>query len=163
MRHIITCMLHKFKNVTVIIARGNHNPSSAVAVSLMLDFYYDKEPRVTVLETAGTFHYLEFGNHLIGVNHGDKIKAARLVSIMARDKAEEWGRTKFRHWWVGHVHHKKAEEIGGCVVESFNTLAPRDAWHAASGYGAEQAMEMITLHKDSGQHSRSIYNLPKKG
>ena len=162
MRHIINRMLRKFKNVTVIIARGNHNPSSAVAVALMLDFFYDKEPRVTVLETAGTFHYMEFGNHLIGVNHGDKIKAARLVSLMARDKPKEWGRTKFRHWWVGHIHHKKAEEIDGCVVESFNTLAPRDAWHAANGYGAGQAMELITLHKEKGQHSRSIYNLPDK-
>ena len=159
MRYAIDKMLTKHRRVKVVVAKGNHNPSSSVALSLMLAFYYDKEPRVEVLETIGHFHYIEFGQHLIGVNHGDKIKAQKLVSVMARDKPQEWGRTQFRRWWTGHVHHKVAEEIDGCTVEAFNTLAPRDAWHSGAGYGASQSMEMITLHKTEGTHSRLIYEL----
>jgi hypothetical protein len=161
MRYCIDKMLTKYKNVVVIIAKGNHNPEPAVAVALMLNFYYDKEPRVDVKDTIGMFHYLEWGRHLIGVNHGDKIKPARLVSVMARDQAEAWGRTRFRRWITGHIHHERVIEHDGCTVESFNTLAPPDAWHSGAGYGASQSMSLITLHKTKGRHSRHIYDLPE--
>jgi hypothetical protein len=159
MRYCIDQMLKKYKYVKVVVAKGNHNPEPAVAVSLMLQFYYDKEKRVEVLDTIGHHHYLEFGDWLLGVNHGDKIKPQKLVAMMARDH-KSWSRCRFRLWIIGHIHHERVIEIDGCTVASFNTLAPSDAWHASMGYGSRQSATLITIHKTKGKHSTIEYDLP---
>lgn len=159
MRYCIGQMLVKYKYVKVVVAKGNHNPEPAVAVALMLQFFYDKEKRVEVLDTIGHHHYIEFGSWLLGVNHGDKIKPQKLVAMMARDH-KSWSKCKFRLWITGHIHHEKVIEIDGCTVASFNTLAPRDAWHASAGYGARQSSTLVTIHKTKGKHSTIEYDLP---
>lgn len=158
-RYSVDKMLKKFKKVKIVISKGNHNPEPATALCIMLQFYYENNDRVEVLDTVGHFHYLTHGDWLIGVNHGDKIKSADLVSMMARDH-QGWSAAKFRLWLVGHIHHERAIETGGCVVRSFNTLAPRDAWHTSMGYGANQSMSLLTFHKTKGMHSTLEYNLP---
>jgi len=161
MRYCIGQMLLKYKYVKVVVAKGNHNPEPAVAVALMLQFFYDKEKRVEVLDTIGHHHYIEFGDWLLGVNHGDKIKPQQLVAMMARDH-KSWSKCRFRLWITGHIHHEKVIEINGCTVASFNTLAPVDAWHASMGYGARQASTLVTIHKTKGKHSTIEYDLPDR-
>jgi hypothetical protein len=148
-------MLTKFKKVIVINARGNHDNDTAFALNMFLQGIYEKEPRVEVQGNRAKFNYIEFGKCLIGVNHGDKINTSRLVGTMTKMQAEAWGRTTFRRWWIGHIHHKTKQETDfGCMVESFNTLVPLESWHAACGYGAERRITMITLHKEFGEVSR---------
>lgn len=159
MKYAITKMLDKFEDVVVVVARGNHNPDAAQAVQLILEFYYHNEPRVRILPSEGFFHYLEFGKWLIGVNHGDKVKAERLVSVMARDMPKAWGRTTHRLWALGHVHHRTVLELEGCVVQTFGALPPADAWHASMGYGSERVMQSITFRKGGGQHSSHIFHI----
>lgn len=162
MRYCIDKMLTKYKKVIVVVAKGNHNPEPAVAVSLMLSFYYDREKRVEVLDTIGHHHYLEFGDWLLGVNHGDKVKPQKLVAMMARDH-KGWSAAKHRMWIIGHIHHERALEIDGCVVRSFNTLAPSDAWHASMGYKSKSQATLMTLHRTKGRHSTLEYDLPDLG
>jgi DNA-binding CsgD family transcriptional regulator/rhodanese-related sulfurtransferase len=159
-RYCVDQMLKKYKKVIVVIAKGNHNPNAAEAVQLMVEFYYEREPRVNVLKTQSYFHYIEFGRWLIGVNHGDKVKAQKLVSVMARDMAQAWGRTTHRMWMLGHVHHEKMMEFDGCKVKTFGTLAPPDGWHASMGFASESTMEMITFKKQGGTHSVLVYDIP---
>lgn len=161
MRYTIDRMLDKFKEVVVCIAKGNHSPDTAVAIQLMLEFYYSEEPRVTILDTEGFFHYWEFGDWLFGCHHGDKVKPQKLVSVMARDMKEAWGRTSSRLWFVGHFHHDHAIELDGCKVRKFGTLAPPDGWHASHGFSSESTMELITFKKDGGTHSTLVYNIPQ--
>lgn len=160
MQHAIQKMLKKFNKVIVVIAKGNHNPTSAVSVQKITKAYYRNEPRVTVLDTIGYFHYIEWGKWLIGVNHGDKIKPQKLVSVMARDMAQAWGRTNSRMWALGHFHHQQTLELEGCIVQKFGALPPPDSWHAGMGFGSSQVMEMITFKKDGGKHSTMIYEIP---
>jgi rhodanese-related sulfurtransferase len=161
MRYCIDRMLQKYKKVVVVIAKGNHNPNAAEAVQLMMEFYYEKEPRVNVLATQSFFHYIEFGKWLIGINHGDKVKAQKLVSVMARDMSKAWGRTTHRMWMLGHVHHEKMMEYDGCKVKTFGCLAPPDGWHASMGFASESTMEMITFRKEGGTHSVLVYDIPR--
>ena len=127
MRYAISKMLKKCKNVVVVIARGNHNDDVAPAIELMLAFYYENEPRVKVLETNGYYHYIEYGQWLLGVTHGDKQKAESLVSSMARDMAEAWGRTTHRLWATGHFHKEMVRTLAGCKHKVFAALPPPDA------------------------------------
>ena len=161
MSYSIDRMLEKFSKVIVVVARGNHNLDSAQAVSLLLEFYYKNEPRVSVLPTEGFFHYLEFGKNLLGINHGNKIKPQKLVSVMARDMPTAWGRCTYRMWCLGHWHHQNTLELDGCIVQKFGTLAPSDSYHAEHGYGSSAVMEMITFRKSGGRHSTLIYEIEK--
>jgi hypothetical protein len=154
-RYCISKMLTKFKRVTVINARGNHDLDAAFALNMVLEAVYENEPRVVVQGNDAKFNFLEFGKNLIGVNHGDGLNHARLAGIMTKDQAEAWGRTTFRRWWIGHIHHKQVIEMdAGVTIESFHTMAPTDAWHSSSGYQSERRVSMLTLHKQFGEVNR---------
>jgi len=155
LRYCIDKMLTKFETVTVVSALGNHDNDAAFAMGMVMEALYEKEPRVIIKQPEQKFHFLEWGKCLIGVHHGDKINANRLCGTMTRLASEAWGRTTFRRFYVGHIHHKTAtEHDSGITLESFHTLAIQDKWHAQSGYGAEQRITMITLHKEFGEVSR---------
>jgi hypothetical protein len=151
---MIHLALKKYPEVEVINAIGNHDDHSAVMLSAFLSAYFSDEPRVTVQPTTAKFHYVKFGKCLIGVTHGDTIKHNDLGELMATDKAEEWGSTEHRMWFVGHIHHSRKTELRGCTVESFRTLAAKDAWHAAKGYRSGRDMNAIVIHKDYGEVAR---------
>lgn len=155
LRYCIDKMLTKFQTVTVVSALGNHDNDAAFAMGVVMEALYEKEPRVIIKQPEQKFHFLEWGTCLIGVHHGDKLNANRLCGTMTRLAAPAWGRTTFKRFWLGHIHHKTAQEHdSGCTLESFHTLAPTDKWHAQSGYGAEQRITMITLSKEFGEVSR---------
>ena len=155
LRYCIDKMLTKFDTVTVVSALGNHDADGAFAMGVVMEALYEKEPRVIIKQPEAKFHFLEWGKCLVGVHHGDKINANRLAGTMTRIAGEAWGRTTFRRFYVGHIHHAHSkEDDSGVTIESFNTLAIQDKWHASSGYGAEQKITMITLHKEWGEVSR---------
>ena len=162
MRYSIDRMLQKFEKVVVVVARGNHNDSSAIAIQLMLEFCFENEPRVEILNTQGYFHYLQFGKWLLAVHHGDKVKTDQLPGILARDLPQAWGETTHRMWAVGHIHHQNTKELNGCFVRSFGTLAASDGWHASQGYGSQRVMEMLTFRRSGGLHSTQIYNIERE-
>lgn len=156
MTYQIEALLRKHRHVHVIIEPGNHDDHTAVALRAAIMGHYRHEPRVTFDNSPSKFHYFEFGKVLLGVTHGDSVKMRDLPGIMAADVPEAWGRTKFRHWLVGHVHHHKSEEFPGAVVEYFRTLAPRDAWHHNSGYRAGRDQQVWVMHRDYG-FDRRVY------
>ena len=153
-------MLSKHKNVSVIMARGNHDSDTAIALALILKFYYSKEPRVTILDPHGFFHTLQFGATLIAVHHADKVKAAKLAAILPRMLPDQWSSTNYRKWLVGHIHHQNAIETdNGVFVESFGTLAFPDSYHASHGYSASSVMTQITFHREGGEALRHVYQI----
>lgn len=158
-RYLIDTALESHDLVSVVIARGNHNPLSAMWLRLVLRITYEQEPRVLVVEESPEgFHYYRFGQCLIGVTHGDRTKKDALESIMSHDRPRAWGETKHRYWYTGHLHHTVKKEYRGATVEVFRTLAPKDAWHAASGYRSGRDMNRILLHRERGEALRTTIN-----
>jgi len=163
LRYSIDAMLGKFKRVEVVIARGNHDPDAAVALQMIMEFYYSKEKRVNILPSRGFFHYIKYGNWLIGVHHGDKVKAQKLANIMPRDMPNAWSDTTHRMWAVGHFHHSHEIECdNSVVVKKFGTLAPPDDWHASQGYGSSHVMEMIVFKRNGGKMLSYTYEIPSE-
>lgn len=154
-------MLDKCDIVQVVVARGNHDSDTALAVQMILEFYYSKEPRVNVLSSKSFFHYIQWNKWLFGVHHGDKVKAAKLAQIMPRDMPAAWGKTTHRMWFVGHFHHASVQEFEGVTVQKFGTLAPPDSWHSGQGYGSDHTMSMIVFKKDGGKLLTCTYEIPK--
>jgi hypothetical protein len=109
---------------------------------------------VTIDLDPNVFWYYKFGKVLIGATHGDTCKTDKLPAIMACDRSEDWGQTRFRYYYHGHIHHDSVKELPGCMVESFRTLAARDAWHSGAGYRSGRDMRCIVHHKDFGEIER---------
>jgi len=154
MRHCIESALRKHEKVHVINEIGNHDDHTAQVLTLALTMSYENNPRVTFDQSPGFYHYHVFGDVLIGVTHGDKTKPEKLGEIMSVDRQEDWGKTKFRYWYTGHIHNRKVYELPGCMVESFRTLAPKDAWTAGMGYRSGRDMYSIAIHRKFGEVER---------
>jgi hypothetical protein len=103
--------------------------------------------------------YFRFHNTLIGVTHGDKVKAEALPLLMAAERKQDWGETSHRVWITGHVHHTSVKEFVGCTVETVNTLAARDAWHAEKGYLSDRNMKAIIHHRQNGEVARNTVSV----
>lgn len=154
MRACIEAALTKHRKVHVINAIGNHDDHTSRILCVALASVYEKNPRVTFEMSPAHFHYWRFGRCLVGVTHGDKVKLEQLGQIMATDKPEDWGATQHRVWYTGHVHHRRVFEVPGCLIESFRTLAARDAWAASMGYRSGRDMQAIVLHREYGEVER---------
>jgi hypothetical protein len=153
-RHAILRCLEKHQRVVVRFLAGNHDPQAVWALAFAISAYFDKEPRVEVDLSPSKHWFFRFGKVLIGATHGDTVKPEALLGVMAADRAEDWGQTKFRYWYTGHVHHQSVREYPGVVCESFRTLAAKDAYAAAYGYRAGRDMRCIVHHKDFGEVER---------
>ena len=154
MLYCINSLLARHEKVIVRINRGNHDKHSAYALSLMISCYFHKEPRVEVDLSPAAVWYYRFGGVLLASTHGDTIKGDKLMGIMAADRPEDWGLTKHRYWFVGHVHHHDSKEYPGGTVEYMRTLAPGDAWHHEQGYRAGRDMRLVVMHKTHGEIER---------
>lgn len=144
-------MLTKHRTVKVINIKGNHDDQSAIMLAMCLAAYFHDEPRIQIDESPAMFHWHEFGQNLIGVTHGHTVKPDKLPGVMASDQSAAWGRTKYRYFYTGHVHHESKKEFPGCIVETFRTLAAKDAWHSAQGYRSGRSMVGDVIHKDYGR------------
>lgn len=153
MTHCIDRCLEKHARVEVVNVCGNHDDQTSYCLSIILAEHYRNEPRVFVDTTYNKFYWKEFGQVLIGCNHG-MIKPQALLEVMVCDQAAAWGRTKYRYMQVGHVHHTQVKEVGGMLVESFRSLKAKDAHEAERGYRAGRDMKAILYHKKYGEIER---------
>lgn len=145
--------------IIVRILAGNHDEVTAGAISLALWAWFREDDRVEVDIDPSRFWWWRFGNNLLGATHGDMAKMKDLPMIMAATRPEDWGATKYRYCLTGHVHHQSAMEVGGVVVESFQTTAAKDVWHASMGYRAGRSMQAIVLHSERGEVGRHRVNV----
>jgi hypothetical protein len=153
--YAIRRLLEKHGTVKVWIVPGNHDPHASYAVALCLDAFFRDNTRVSIDLSPGLYKYMRFGKVLIGSHHGHGAKIGDLPLIMASDKPLDWGCSRHRYWYVGHIHHKESKEHPGVIVETFRTLAARDAWHAGKGYRAGRDMNLIVHHREHGELLRA--------
>lgn len=158
LRTFIETALAKYKRVHVINAPGNHDPIGALWLSIALACLYERNPRVTVDQSPGKFAYYDHGKVMLCVTHGDTTKIDKLGQIMAADRPEMWGRTVHRYGITGHTHQNRVIEVPGCRLESFRTLAARDAWTQAAGYRSSRDMTAITYHREHGEVGRQRFD-----
>jgi hypothetical protein len=153
-RRAVYRTLEKHKKVIVRVLQGNHDPHAAFAIAMALHDHFENNPRVTVDLSPSLFWYYRFGKVLVGFTHGDKAKGKDLLGVMATDRAADWGETKFRYYYHGHLHESGKREMPGLLVEWFRTLAPADAWAAGEGYRSGRDMCAIVHHKHFGEIGR---------
>lgn len=156
---VIDLALQKHEKVLVRNIPGNHDPEASVAHTVALSAFYHNNPRVEVIQEPGAFFFLRFGQTLLGAHHGNGIKPDRMAMTMATRRREEWGQTKFHYFYFGHIHHETAKEVGDVRVESFQTLAAKDAHASNAGYNSGQSLQAIHIHREKGEKGRHRVNI----
>jgi hypothetical protein len=154
-------MLEKHAEVWLVNVRGNHDPDAALWLNEVMRLYFEDDPRVRVFDNASKFIWWQWGKNLVVTHHGDRIKMSNLHGSIVSNLRKEWGEADHTFVWTGHIHHKNQEEYGGALFESWNILAPADAWHAGSGYASSRSMTCVILHKDYGEEGRLKVNVER--
>ncbi|MEN9763516.1 MAG: hypothetical protein RI906_3342 [Pseudomonadota bacterium] len=152
--HSVDYALRKHAKVTVRILPGNHNPTSYLAVMFALAERYRNEPRVDVQKVPGEFWVHRFGQCLFAAHHGHGGKPERMVFFLADEYAKEWGQTRHRFLWTGHLHHHKSADIGGVTWEQLRAVTARDAHAVSNAYSARAQLQAITFHREHGEIQR---------
>ena len=147
----------KYPKVILHNAIGNHDEHTSQTLAAVLAAWYRNEPRVEIIRENSKFWYTEWGKCMIGVHHGHTTRFKDIPIAMAAHEPAMWGRTQFRYYYMGHLHHIDRKEFPGVVVEQFRTLAPKDAWHwGNANYISMRDMQSIHLHKKYGEVGRRV-------
>jgi hypothetical protein len=151
---MVAMALTKHDTVHLVIAEGNHDEESAGWLSDLFAVHYEQEDRITVNNTSLPFYVIEWGQTMIGIHHGHKVKNEALPLLFAAQFASIWGRTSRREIHCGHRHHRDEKEYNGVTVIQHPTLSARDAYAARGGWIADRAAWSITYHKTFGAVGR---------
>lgn len=159
--HCIQLALQRHEKVLVRCLPGNHDPYASLALATALGAFFSASPRVTIDADPSPFFKFRFDKVLIASAHGDMIKAVDMPGFVAATWPEDWGQTRHRYVYLGHVHHKSigGGEKAGATWETFQTLAPKDIWHHSSGYVSGRSMVSITHHHEKGEVVRNTISV----
>ena len=77
--------------------------------------------------------YLHWGNSVIGITHGDRVKPGDLAMTMLRE-ADIAGK-KFLNWHLGHTHTLREDEVHGITFRWFRSPQAPSEWEEKNLYG----------------------------
>ncbi len=152
--HYIQAALLKFEHVTFRPEVGNHNDVGSIWMQEMLSVLFADEPRVTIGNNAGNVFYWQHGDCYFMSHHGHQIKGDRLYQLFAKQIMDAHIKTKYRKIYMGHVHHKSFNENAVCEMQTYRTLAGKDAYASGGGYSAGRSITAETWHKKYGEVSQ---------
>lgn len=155
----IDTALTKHQKVIWMNVTGNHDDILGLFLGRALERIYSGEKRVEVVTGSRPYKFMRFGKVLLGFAHGHLCKAEKLPSIMSDLASEDWGKTMFRHWFMGHVHHSSFKEYAGASVETVGVIVPSDAYARGAGYSHQRAFQAITYDPNVGEIRRDRHNV----
>jgi len=98
-------------------------------------------PNIEIDNSYEPRKYYQYGNTLMGWDHGDNIKPRDYPLIMATEKPEEFARSENRIMFTGHLHSQQNFEFRGVHVRYMPSISPLDEWHKQFGYSAQRAAQ----------------------
>jgi len=155
----IDMALKRHDTVLVRILAGNHDPQSAVAISLALALYFDGHARVTVDDSPSRFWWHRFGKVFLGATHSDLIKMKDMPLVMAHDRPHDWAASTYRRIYTAHRHHENKIEEGGVIVTCMRTPVAKDAFHSFGKWRAGRSVYSETFRSDGSEAASLQFNL----
>lgn len=83
-----------------------------------------------------------------------KVKIDPVAFKQYKKASEDWAKTKYRHIYTHHVHHKTSKDIGKVNIESLRSASGTDSWHDRNGYRSIKAIEGFLHDPEHGQIAR---------
>jgi len=155
LRAAVDMALQRHARVVVLIAEGNHDVAGSVWLRHMFSLLYEREPRVSVIDSELPYYCHQHGATMIAWHHGHLKKIDQLPLLFAAQFPAVWGSTTKRYIHTGHLHHKHEKEYSGVTVIQHPTIAARDAFAARGGWLSDREMTAITYSSNFGQVARA--------
>lgn len=153
---LVELAARKHDKVVVRILPGNHDVHAAKWLSVALGYLFSKDERVEVEKDPSEWLFLVHGKSLIVSHHGHRRKPQEMAGMIPALKPEEWGRSLYRYFLHGHVHHERLGlEHNGVLCRSFSAMTARDSYAAAMGFKAGRSMSALIFHKDYGLYAEA--------
>ena len=154
-------MLRHIAPVDVLHSMSNHDYQSGFHLAHALKSWFRKDDDVNFDISVAHRKYYQYGSNLIGLEHGDGAKMDKLPLLMAQERPKMWSETKYRYFYLHHLHHKvkhkwlDAKDYVGVTVEYLRSPSGTDSWHSRKGFtGVPKAVEGFLHEKNSGQVAR---------
>lgn len=153
-------MLKQIAPVKTFYTRDNHSQQKCYYAIQYLNAWFRNDPNVEVSIDATPRKYIKYGNTLIGFDHGDKMKPAKLASLMPVEARRDWADTEYHEFHVGHLHSEHAtNEVNGVIVRRISSPTANDTWHVENGFvGSVRKAQTFVYDYDNGLEA--IYNTP---
>jgi hypothetical protein len=140
--------------VDIEFVPGNHDQTTSWHIARFLMAWYRQCDAVSVNCEPIARKYVQYGQTLIGLTHGNSVKLDKLPVIMATEVPHLWAATAWREWHTGHLHSKREMQFNavnnhdGVVVRVLPSLCQRDMYHYEHGYiGNRQAEGYLYSHE----------------
>ncbi len=157
-------ILREVAPVDIIHSMSNHDYQSGFHLAHALKSWFRNDREVTFDISVAHRKYYKYGKNLIGLEHGDGAKMDNLPLLMAQEQPTMWSETKYRYWYLHHLHHKvkhkwrDAKDFIGVTVEYMRSPSGTDSWHSRKGFsGVPKAVEGFLHEKVSGQVARLVH------
>ena len=157
-------MLRMVAPVDCVHSMSNHDYQSGYHLAKSLQSWFRQTDDVTVEANPSHRKYYKYGSNLIGLEHGDGAKMDRLPLLMAQENPIDWSETKYRYWYLHHLHHKvkhkwlDAKDYIGVTVEYLRSPSGSDSWHNRKGFvGVPKAVEGFVHERETGQVARLVH------
>jgi hypothetical protein len=138
-------MMRQLGPVQLVFCPGNHDYQNSLSLLHFLHAWYRECLDVDVRLSNSPRQYIEYGNSLIGAAHGNDERVTQLPALMSNEAREAWGRTVFRYFFNGHLHHETTRELDGIQTFQLPSLASADRWHVKKGFN--NSRRAIHAHK----------------
>lgn len=171
--------LMQIADVHVVHCMSNHDFTTGFDLAHSLKSWFRHSKNVTFDVLPQHNKYIVYGWNLIGLAHGDGAKHTDMQHIMAKEARNAWSSTRYRYWYLHHIHHKDRKSYAGKAtvkekdetavsfihsvptlpqdtvhVEFLRSPSPPDGWHQRNGYINDQAVECFLHHPYGGQIAR---------
>jgi hypothetical protein len=180
-RLLVTDAVSKLSTVApikIMVIPGNHDPQTIFYLGELLEVFYSGNANVDVDNSPPRRKYHRYGENLIGVTHGLSEKPNHLQAIMSFEAKEDWGKTKYWYFYIGHLHHEAtdikrvgekfqglrmpkeiSEDYKGLIIDYLPNMAFHDDYETGLGFvGTIKAAKATIHHPSKGRVATFNYN-----
>ena len=161
-RKTITEAIHRLREIApveVVMVSGNHDNLGVWHLGDSLECLFEGYEDVTVRNEPTARKYVRHGNVLLMLTHGDKGKREDYPLLMATERSQDFGETKYREIHTGHIHQTKLQEWHGVRVRILPSLSPADAWHSENAFvGQQRNAEAYVWNAEYGLIAQFYHN-----
>lgn len=128
-------ILREIAPVETFYIQGNHSADVGYYAMKFIEAWFKDDKDVMIDTKASPRKYKQFGKCLIGFAHGDN-EGKRINNLMEKEVPELYGKSIYREFHLGHLHHEKVldEDYGGVIIRYMPTIIPQDNWHNEQGF-----------------------------
>lgn len=145
-------VLEQLENIAPVLAYfvpSNHDLHSMFGICETLKAYFRNDRNIIIASEATQRKYFRYGTNMIGFSHDEK--EGNVAKIMAAEQSEMWGETKFKYFFISHLHHEIVKDDFGVDIRRLPTISGRSYWTNKCGFvGTKKQAQAFIFNENEG-------------